>query len=173
MARIDEAIINFDLYEDAVEYLGMAEVTLPNITSLTQEISGAGLAGNEESVIIGHLAAMSMTLNFRTVTQAAINLLEPRIHKIDLRVAQQSQNTRTNMINIDTVKHIVRIMPKGFAPGKAVIAGTGDVSGEYSVKSYAMFMSGTKKIEVDPVKFIYFVNGKDYLKDVRRALGKS
>ena len=64
-------------------------------------------------------------------------------------------------------------MPKGFAPGKAVIAGTGDVSGEYSVKSYAMFMNGTKKIEVDPVKFIYFVNGKDYLKDVRRALGKS
>lgn len=173
MARIDETIINFDIYEDAIEYLGMAEVTLPSITSLTQEISGAGIAGNNEAVIVGHLSAMSMTLNFRTVTQAAISLLEPRIHKIDLRVAQQASNTRTDTIDITTVKHIVRIMPKGFSPGKAVIASPGDVSGEYSVKSYAMFMNNTKKIEVDPVKFIYFVNGKDYLKDVRRALGKS
>lgn len=41
MRRIDEAIINFAIFEDGVEYLGMADATLPELTSLTQEINGA------------------------------------------------------------------------------------------------------------------------------------
>jgi len=27
-------------------------------------------------------------------------------------------------------------------------------------------------LEIDPLNYIYFVNGKDYLADVRKALGK-
>ena len=50
MPRIDESVINFALYEDANEYLGMAEVALPELASLTQEITGAGIAGNVEAV---------------------------------------------------------------------------------------------------------------------------
>lgn len=172
MSRVDEMIISFDVYEDSIEYLGMSEVTLPQISNLTQEISGAGLGGNVEAVATGILAAMNLTLNFRTVTPAAIRLLEPRIHKIDLRVAQQSQDTRSNTIDINKLKHIMKIRPKGLNPGKAAVASTADASGEYSVLSYAMYMDGVKKIEVDPIKFIYFVNGKDYLQDIRRALGK-
>ena len=57
MPRVDESIINFALYEDANEYLGMAEVTLPELVSLTQEITGAGIAGNVEAVILGHFEA--------------------------------------------------------------------------------------------------------------------
>ena len=44
MPKIDESVINFALYEDASEYLGMAEVALPALASLTQEITGAGIA---------------------------------------------------------------------------------------------------------------------------------
>lgn len=29
-----------------------------------------------------------------------------------------------------------------------------------------------KKLEIDPLNYIYYVNGKDYLADVRKALGK-
>ena len=172
MPRIDETVINFAVYEDAVEYLGMSEVTLPEISNLTQEISGAGIAGNVESVITGHLAAMSLRLNFRTVTAAAIRLTEPRIHNIDLRVAQQGQNTRTNAIDITGMKYILRVEPKKFAPGKAAPASAADASGEYAVKYYAMYMDGVKKMEVDPLNFIYYINGKDYLASVRKVLGK-
>ena len=63
MPRVDESIINFALYEDANEYLGMAEVALPELVSLTQEITGAGIAGNVEAVILGHFKAMTTTLN--------------------------------------------------------------------------------------------------------------
>lgn len=42
---MDQSIINFKVYEDSVEYVGMAQATLPDLTALTQSISGAGIAG--------------------------------------------------------------------------------------------------------------------------------
>lgn len=86
---MDQSIINFKVYEDSVEYVGMAQATLPDLTALTQSISGAGIAGNVESVILGHFDAMTLGLNFRTVTDQSVKLSEPRRHTIDLRVAQQ------------------------------------------------------------------------------------
>ena len=35
-----------------------------------------------------------------------------------------------------------------------------------------MYLDGKKVVEVDPLNFIYMVNGKDYLADVRKALVK-
>lgn len=60
MAKINESIINFAVYENAVEYYGMAEVTLPEITNLTAEVTGAGISSTFESVVLGHLEAMSL-----------------------------------------------------------------------------------------------------------------
>ena len=65
---IDQSVINFAVYEDSVEYLGMSKVTLPDVTFLTQSISGAGVGGNVEAVILGHLEAMTLGLEFRTTT---------------------------------------------------------------------------------------------------------
>lgn len=172
MPRIDEVITNFAVYEDAVEYLGMAEVTLPEVSNIAEEITGAGIGGNIEAIVLGHVEAMTLTMNFRTVTAAAIKLAEPRQHKIDLRAAQQEQNTRTGTIETRAVKHILRVKPKKYAPGKLAAASTADASGEYAVAYYAIYIDGAKKLEIDPLNFIYYVNGKDYLAEVRKALGK-
>ena len=87
---MDQAVINFAIYEDSNEYCGLASVTLPDLTALTQTVSGAGIAGNIEAPILGHIDAMTLTLNFRTVTEQTVRLSEPRRHNIDLRVAQQA-----------------------------------------------------------------------------------
>lgn len=42
----------------------------------------------------------------------------------------------------------------------------------YAVSYYATYIDGKKKLEIDPLNYIYYVNGKDYLADVRKALGK-
>lgn len=104
MSKVDELVINYAIYEDAVEYLGTTEVTLPDLEYMTEELSGAGIAGNIEEIIIGHLNAMSTTFNFRTVTAAAVKLMEPRVHRIDLRVAQQRMNLRTSANEVSGVK---------------------------------------------------------------------
>ena len=172
MAKIDELVINFVVYEDATEYLGMAEATLPDLEFLTEEINGAGIGGNVEEIIIGHLSAMTTTLNFRTVCKSAVRLLEPSVHKLDLRVAQQQMNNRTSETEVSSLKHIMKVKPKKTALGKVAAASTADVSGEYAVSYYALYIDGKKNTEIDPLNFICIINGYDYLAKVRKALGK-
>lgn len=172
MAKVDELVVNYAIYEDATEYLGTTEVTLPDLEYMAEELSGAGIGGAIEEIIIGHLNAMTTTFNFRTVTAAAVKLMEPRIHRIDLRVAQQQINMRNSANEINAVKHIMKIKPKKTALGKVAAASTADVSGEYAVHYYAMYMSGKRVTEIDPLNYTCTINGVDYLKDVRKALGK-
>lgn len=172
MAKVDETVIGFAVYEDATEYLGMSEVALPEISSLTEEISGAGIGGKIESVILGAVEAMTTTLNFRTVTKNAIKLHEPREHKIDLRVAQQQKDTAKGKTEVVKVKHLLTLTPKKLNPGKVATASAAEVSGEYATTYFATYIDGKKMLEIDPLNYIYFVNGTDYLADVRKALGK-
>ena len=170
--RIDEAVINFQVYEDGTEYYGMAEVTLPEITYLAQEISGAGIAGNFESVILGHFESMTLGLSFRTVTRDAIALLEPREHQLELRVAQQHKNTVSARSEVVGLKHVFVVKPKQFSPGTVAPAAPSDASGEYAVTYWKMSINGSRIFEIDIQNMICFMNGRDYLEEVRAALGK-
>ena len=172
MARINESIINFQVYEDATEYYGMAEVTLPEISSMVANIQGAGISGTFESVILGHLEAMTLTLNFRTLVRDAIALLTPRDHQIELRVAQQDKDTVTGRTVITALKHVFVCKPKGLSPGSVAPASTADASGTYAVTYWATFINGRKTLEIDILNFIFFVDGVDHLEEVRAALGK-
>ena len=103
MPKFDESVINFAVYEDSVEYAGMAKVSLPDLTALTQSVSGAGIAGNIDAVILGHFEAMTLVLNFRTTTEQAVRLSEPRRHTIDIRVAQQIEDTVAGTLRVQPV----------------------------------------------------------------------
>lgn len=172
MAKVDETVIGFVVYEEGKEYIGFSEVTLPEISAVTEEITGAGIAGKIEAVVLGAIEAMTATFNFRTVSNNAISLHEPRQHNIDLRAAQQQNDTVKGTTEVVKVRHCLKMIPKKLNPGKIASSSTAEVSGEYAVQYFATYINGTKKIEIDPLNYIYFVNGKDYLKEVRSALGK-
>lgn len=172
MPKFDESVINFAVYEDSIEYVGMASASLPDLASLTQSISGAGIAGNVEAVIIGHFDAMTLGLNFRTTTAQAIKLSEPRRHTIDLRVAQQTEDTVAGAVAVQSVKHILVVVPKNNVGGSIAPATPTNGSGEYAVRYWATYIDGVKMREIDPLNFICYVNGVDYLADVKRVLGK-
>ena len=164
-------IISASIYEDAVEYRGNADVTMPDITYLTTTMSGAGIAGNIETVFLGMVDAMSMTINFNNVCREQARLCEPRPHLLDIRVAQQATDGNGE-IGVDAVKHVVKAMPKSMKLGKVAAASASDASGEYSVSYLATYINGKLVNEIDPRNFKCVVNGVDYLEEVRRALGK-
>ena len=172
MPKYDESVINFAVYEDSTEYVGMAKVTLPSVNALVQSISGAGIAGNVEAVVLGHFDAMTLGMNFRTMTNHAVKLSEPRRHNIDLRVAQQIEDSAAGIIKVQAVKHIFVVVPKTDNPGSVAPAAASDGSGEYAVRYWATYIDGVKVREIDPLNFICYVNGVDYLADVKSALGK-
>lgn len=172
MPNFDESVINFAVYEDSVEYVGMASVTLPNLTSITQTLSGAGIAGNVEVPVLGHYDVMTLGLNFRTTTAQSIKLSEPRRHNIDLRAAQQTEDTVAGTVKVQNVKHVLVVVPKTETGGSIAPASPTNGSGEYSVRYWATYIDGVKVREIDPLNYICIVNGVDYLADVRKAIGK-
>lgn len=169
---MDQSVINFAVYEDSKEYVGMAKVTLPDLSYLTTSISGAGIAGNLEAVILGHVEAMTMGLDFRTTTAQVMSLAEPRRHNIDLRVAQQEEDTVSGTIKVRRIKHVFVVVPKSIKGGTIAPASPTDGSGEYAVSYWATYIDGKKMQEIDPANFIFIINGKDMLSEVRKALGK-
>ena len=168
----DTLNVNFACYEDAKEYLGMTEATLPDIEFMSETISGAGIGGEMEEVLAGMVSAMTTTLNFRTANKSAMKLTAPKIHNIDLRVAQQQRDSASGKIKIVQIKHVLKLMPKKQGMGTVAPASPGDVSGDYATSYFATYIDGDKKSEIDPANFICNINGKDYLADVRKALGK-
>lgn len=172
MPNFDESVINFAVYEDSVEYVGMAGVTLPNLAAIVQTLSGAGIAGNVEVPVLGHYDVMSLTLNFRTTTEHSVRLSEPRRHNIDLRMAQQIEDTVAGEVKVQSIKHVLVVVPKTDTGGTIAPAAPTNGSGEYSVRYWATYIDGAKVREIDPLNFICEVNGIDYLADVRKAIGK-
>lgn len=168
---MDTTMVGFAAYEDASEYLGITDVTLPDIEYLSEKISGAGIGGETEEILVGMVSAMTTTFNFRSVTGAAISLLEPRVHNIDLRVAHQQTDLKTGETNIVPVKHLLKVKPKSTSLGKVESASTADVSGKYATSYYAMYIDGKKTTEIDPNNFICTINGKDCLGSAKKALG--
>ena len=172
MPKIDDTVINFAVYEDGIEHMGLAEVTLPEISNITNEVKGAGINGTYESTVIGHIEALTLGLNFRTFTKTTVKLTKPGVHHIDLRAAQQSIHSATRKKTTTKIKHVMEIESKKLAPGKVAPASPADASGEYGVSYWAAYIDGKKVLEIDILNFIYYVDGKDYLADVRKALGK-
>lgn len=172
MGKSPEAYINFEVYEDSVNLLGIGKVTLPDVTFLTQPFSGAGIAGNMEAVLVGMLEAMTMTINFNSVTGSATKLMAPVNHNIDLRVAEQERDTvrRTKEVRAD--KYVMTVTTKSTKPGSVAPASPADASGEYSVSYYAAYKDGKCLWELDPANSVCYIDGVDYMAPVRKALGK-
>jgi len=169
---MDQSIINFAVYENGKEYRGVAKATLPDMNWITQTISGAGIAGNVEAVILGHLDAMTLTLDFRTPNASAAELSAPRRHNIDLRIAQQDEESSSANLIVRRHKHVFVVVPKSYKPGNVAPASSSDGSGEYAVHYWAEYIDGKKVREIDQINTICEINGVDYLAPVREALGK-
>ena len=164
--------ISYTVYEDAIEKLGVTEATLPDRAYMSETLSGAGIGGEIEEVLIGMMSAMTTTLNFRNVCPAAVSLAEPRTHKIDLRVAQQVTDSKTGDTKVVSVKHILKLKPKKTSMGKVATASAGELSGDYATSYFKTTYNGKTVTEIDPLNFICIINGTDYLAEVRKALGK-
>lgn len=172
MPKQPEAYIDFEVYENSRNYLGISSTVLPNINYLVQQITGAGISGNVDAVLIGMVDAMNATLNFRSATDAAVSLLKPDKHTLDMRVAEQHWNTMNTERNVVADKYVMVCVPKNFAPGTVAPASLADTNLEMSVTYYAGYRDGKQLWEIDPFNYICTIDGVDYMADVRRALGK-
>jgi len=167
-----QAYLEFEVYEDNINLLGVAKATLPEIAYLTQDITGAGFSGKIEAVLIGMMDAMTLKLDFRSCTDAAVQLMSPHKHHIDLRVGEQYWDNVNVDQDIQADKHVLIVVPKKMSPGTVAPASLADVSGEYAVYRYEGYKDGKTLWKIDPFNYICEVGGVDYMAKLRQILGK-
>ena len=172
MNGIDEGVINYAVYENGTRYLGIATIEMPNKTSKSFTMNGAGIAGDIDIPVTGHRDAMTMKINFRDTSEAAYVLAEERVHLIDLRVVHQNLDSSAGELGITVHKFVAKIIPKSISGGTLSPATPQAVSGEYSVLSLAEYIDGKCVSDIDPVNFKDVDHtGKDRAEAIRKALG--
>ena len=170
--KITNATIMFAVNEGGKEKAGVGDVTMPDITYKTEEITGAGLMGSYNSVLAGQLEAMKMTINFRNTTEDFFKLSTPVNHTLDIRDAQQVDDSVLDTTSVSKIKHIVRGKTISASGGSIKPASPHDASLEIAVNYWATYLDGKKIREIDILNHICYIDGTDYFADVREALGE-
>lgn len=173
MNQVPEKLINFRVYEDGVDLLGTADVELPALEAMTETVKGAGIAGEVESPVLGHFGSMTCTINWRTVTKPTLRLAQQRVHNLDFRGATQVLDAGSGQYRVQPLRVSVRCLPKTTELGKLDVGTTADASNELEVIYLSVSLDGKKILEIDKYNYICMIDGVDYLKKVREALGLS
>ncbi|MFY0545453.1 phage major tail tube protein [Brevibacillus sp. H7] len=172
MNKIPERLNDFRAYRDGTnDLLGVVEVTLPALQALTETVSGAGIAGEFESPTLGQFQSMKVGLNWRTVTSDQVKLSRQQAQRLDLRGANQIYDAATGKYSIKPIRVVVQGPPTNNELGKLAKNSTSDGSTEIEVLYLKIQIEDKTVVEIDKLNYICIIDGVDYLKETRKALG--
>lgn len=171
MNQLPERLINFMAYADGGRLAGVVDATLPEVNFMTETITGAGVGGNMTTPVLGMVDDMTASLNWRTIERAALSLVTPGIHALELRGAQQATDVASGQIKTIPVKVSMRVAPTGFTAGTLAVGATTGSASNFSVYQIKMWVDGVAVLEIDKANFICEIDGVDYLASVRANLG--
>jgi P2 family phage contractile tail tube protein len=173
MAFQPQRIVNYRAYlgKNNQFDLGLATVALPTFQSLVETISGAGIAGEMESVVIGHFASMSVVFNFRAPNATMFAAMQQTVQVFDVRGSVQQADSTSGAAS--TVQEAIEIrgLVKRVALGTLEAGKVQSVELEAEVHRIAISLGGVERLLLDKDNFIYRVNGVDRLASVRADMG--
>ncbi len=162
---IPEVISNFNMYDsNAGRVFGLSdEIELPEWTSITSEISGAGILGTYSADIVGHYEDVDMEIPFKTLCGDMIKFVPGRFHMITFRANMQSTMQKTHEKANLGIKVVVGGTVKGFKTGKLKIGDKMDSSLKINVTYFKYEQNGFVFFELDKINPKLIVNNEDIL----------
>lgn len=162
-------INNFNLYYKGTALVGLTgEITLPDFEGMTETLSGPGILGELEEVIIGAFGSMELEVPFRILDEDAFKIMSP-METLDLTLRASEQYTVKSTGNLDYkgMRVVVRGRQKKMTAGTIKQGGAMDSSVTVEVAYIMIELDGQKRIELDKLNNVYKVNDKDLLAKVR------
>lgn len=170
---IPEKVNSFNVYGGpaALQLVGAATVELPTLQTMTETISGAGLAGEYESPTPGHFSSLTVKLQFRTLTLQAIALLAPTQQVLDCRASVQTQDSLTRAIGSSAWRVECSGQVKMFNAGRLESGKLMGAELDLEIATLRVKENGVPLLELDKFNMIYRVLGVDYLQKIRQDVG--
>lgn len=173
MAIISEKLVNFKVFENGNDLVGVADVELSTLTAMTESVKGAGIAGEFDAPVTGHFGGMEATFNWRTLNKHNISLMVPKAYHFDLRGSQDAYDSAKHIVKQQAVKCVIAGRPKEISLGKLDVGASTGTANKFEVMYIKISVDGETLLEYDKYNFIYVVDGVDYAADIRDALGLS
>lgn len=165
--------IDFAVYEDGKNFLGIAKVGLPDISYKKIAVNGAGIPGDVDIPVLGHTDAMTMTIDFTDHRAEQERLAEMRTHVLDLRVAKESYDHVAGDISVIPHKYVVKVIPVSKTGGEVAPASAQTTTNTYSCLYMAEYINGKLVRKYDPFAYDHVdASGRNVLAAVKSALGK-
>lgn len=169
--QIPEVINNYNVYNGSGDRLiGITGATqIAELVAKATEISGAGVPGAYNAVVIGHFDSITQTINFRTVTQEGMVDLAPGKNvRLNMRGDLQYSDTSTNEIEHIGVRFVVGGQVKQYSPGNLEAGNNMGASVQVEVTYSLWEFDGTSCVELDKKNNVYRVDGKDLMEAIRK-----
>ncbi len=165
MLRIPDKIQNFNVYTDGEKLLGVSgEIALPELTGITEAVSGAGVLGEYNTAAIGHFSDMEIEIPFINYCAGMFNLADFSSDKnLTLRGAMQERNSATGALEPVGLRISMRGNVTSYTMGTLKAATGAKPSVKLSLTYYLIVYDGEEVFELDKVNGVYKVNGKDVL----------
>lgn len=138
---------------------------------MNENVKAAGLAGELEMPVIGHLASMKCTINWTLITDDGISLAAPVTQMITVRGSQQYYDPGSGTTQTQAITVVMKVQPRNIQLGKLSKGQPTDTSNEFEVFMIKVLLDGEECLLADKVNYIFRVDGYDYLESVRSDLG--
>lgn len=170
--KVPERLINFRVYyAGSADLLGIATVDLPSIEAMSDTVSGAGIAGEVESPILGHFGSMTTTFTWRTIEQKAMILAQQMAHPVEIRGSQQVYDAALGTYSTVPVRVAMRIVPKNVTLGTFEPGATTDTEQEFEVLFLSVLVNNVPLVTLDKYNYVAQFGASDSLAGVRKDLG--
>ena len=169
--NVPERLIAFRVYGEGNDLLGTANATLPTIEPMTDTVTGAGIAGEIETPIMGHFGSMTVSLQWRTIEACAVKLAAFKAHNLDIRGSQQVYDAANGVYKTVPVRLALKALPKSVNLGSFETGSTTDSETELEVSYLNLYIDGKSVMEVDKFNYVCKFGDDDMLETVRQDLG--
>ncbi len=170
MRLIPESINRFNLYLKGNRLIGVSgEIALPDLASITNTISGAGIAGEMERAIIGMFGSIKQEIPFRMLSKDMLKLYNPMEPlELTLRASEQSTVQGSGVIDFQGMRVVFRGSPTDIKLGNLKQGGQMDSSVSLELSYILIEVDGETMFELDKLNDVFVVDGVDLLEKVRK-----
>jgi Bacteriophage tail tube protein len=162
---------NYSVWLDGNRFLGMADITLPNLANLTDDLKGAGYGGTTAYPVQSHYDDWETTFNFHAISRQSLELMRQDTMQVQCLAGIEFQATETHRVSIGEWRFTMLILPKGFDLGTLEVGAKENLAILFACTYVKGVYNGETVFEKDKVNMVDKVLGTDYAQPIRSAIG--
>ena len=169
---IPEVINDMRCYIDGNDDCQSAtSVEQPDLSSMTTDVKGIGVAGIISAPIHGHYESLEVKVNWQVPTKTAMRYHGGKPICLESYSDVQGFNSGAEEYTHDRYRMVVRGRVKSYSPGSLEAGNTSGSSTTIEAHYYKLEYGGETLVEIDKYGYKAINGGKDLLAEVRKNIG--